>query len=92
MKRLFLSLEYIKTLLKAASRRAGIGYTITHHKFRHAFATDTLEATGDLRLVQTALGHRDIHTTTIYTQVAVTRLTDAQDKVPEMRRVRRSTP
>ncbi len=84
-------LTSIKNQLKSASRRAGIGYIITHHKFRHAFATDTLEATGDLRLVQIALGHRDIHTTTIYTQVAVTRLTDAQDKVSEMRRVRRDT-
>lgn len=81
----------IKTLLATAARKAGVP-KITHHKFRHAFATDTLEATGDIRLVQIALGHKDIKTTTIYTQVVTGRLTDAQDKVTAMRKNRRNSP
>lgn len=82
----------IKTQLRNAARRAGVPM-ISHHKFRHSFATDTLEATGDLRLVQSALGHLDIHTTTIYTQVQTRRLQDAQQRVAELRKEsRQGTP
>jgi site-specific recombinase XerD len=59
---------------------------MTHHKFRHAYATDTLTATGDLRLVQSALGHKDIHTTTIYTQVQTSRIANAQALVQSLRK------
>lgn len=79
-------LKSIKGLLASSSKKAGLPYKMTHHKFRHAYATDTLEATGDLRLVQNALGHTNISTTTIYTQVQTRRLVDAQDKVAAMRK------
>ncbi|MDO8947153.1 MAG: tyrosine-type recombinase/integrase [Desulfocapsaceae bacterium] len=58
--------------------KTGLSYVMSHHKFRHAYASDTLTATGDLRLVQSALGHKDIHTTTIYTQVQTSRIHDVQ--------------
>lgn len=79
-------LKSIKTMLASASKKAGLPYKMTHHKFRHAFATDTLEATGDLRLVQNSLGHTNISTTTIYTMVQTRRMADAQSKVAEMRK------
>jgi site-specific recombinase XerD len=79
-------LKSIKTILASASKKAGLPYKMTHHKFRHAFATDTLEATGDLRLVQIALDHTTISTTTIYAQVQTRRLVDAQAKVAAMRK------
>jgi len=69
-----------KTLFKAACRRAGIR-EIHPHGLRHRAATDTLSATGDLRLVQRMLGHADIQTTTIYTQVDMARLRLAAEKV-----------
>lgn len=75
----------IKKLLTLASRRAGLATPLTHHAFRHAYATDTLQATGDLRLVQTALNHTNIATTTIYTHVQVGRIAEAQNKVAAMR-------
>jgi site-specific recombinase XerD len=81
-------LKSIKGILASASKKAGLPYKMTHHKFRHAYATDTLEATGDLRLVQNALGHTNISTTTIYTLVQTRRLVDAQNKVAEMRKGR----
>ncbi|MCK5944132.1 MAG: tyrosine-type recombinase/integrase [Planctomycetes bacterium] len=39
------------------------------HSLRHSFATALLGRTGDLRLVQNALGHRSIVSTTVYAQV-----------------------
>jgi len=81
-------LKSIKTILASASKKAGIPYKMTHHKFRHAYATDTLEATGDLRLVQNSLGHTNISTTTIYTMVQTRRLVEAQDKTAAMRKGR----
>jgi len=76
----------IKKTLATASRKAGLSYVMSHHKFRHAYATDTLTATGDLRLVQSALGHKDIHTTTIYTQVQTGRIANAQALVQALRK------
>lgn len=40
------------------------------HTYRHTFATRVLESTGDLRLVQDLLGHKNIETTTVYAKVA----------------------
>lgn len=44
------------------------------HSLRHSYATDLLARTGDLRLVQTAMNHASIVSTTIYTQVDRARL------------------
>ena len=64
------------TTLRNSFRRAGesIGVKINPHLLRHAWATYTLEATGDVRLVQVGLGHADIATTQIYTHISNTRL------------------
>jgi len=49
---------------------------ISPHKIRHSFATHIYNKTGDIRLLQEALGHSDISTTQIYTHVEKTRLTN----------------
>jgi site-specific recombinase XerD len=49
--------------------KAGIRRHLTVHSTRHTFATNLYRQTGDLRLVQTALGHRHITTTEIYARV-----------------------
>ena len=51
--------------------KAGIGKRGSCHLFRHTMATLMLEGGADLRYIQAMLGHADISTTTIYTQVAV---------------------
>ena len=47
------------------------------HSFRHSFATGLLAETGDLRLVQAAMHHASIVSTTIYAQVDRSRLREA---------------
>ncbi len=58
-------------------RVAGIGVDVGPHALRHGFAIRLLERTSDLRLVQTALHHASIQSTTIYTGVCETRLRQA---------------
>lgn len=67
-------------LLKAYARGVGIKTLITPHKLRHSFATHLLRGGADLRAVQAMLGHADLGTTEIYTQVAQDHVRTAYDK------------
>jgi len=64
--------EYIK--------HAGIDKSGSVHIFRHSTATMMLENGADIRHIQTMLGHADLSTTQIYTQVAITKLKEVHDK------------
>ncbi len=50
-------------------QRAGVARHVTLHGLRHAFGSRLLARCGNLRLVQRAMGHRSITSTTVYTQV-----------------------
>ncbi|MDR3136316.1 MAG: tyrosine recombinase [Coriobacteriales bacterium] len=63
-----LSRQGVYDIVAAAGRRAGIA-KLHPHSLRHFYATHLLEGGADLRSIQQLLGHADISTTEIYTQV-----------------------
>jgi len=70
----------VRLLLKSYSEGAGIQENVSPHVLRHSFATHLLSHGADLRVVQELLGHAQVTTTEIYTQVSNDRLKDVYRK------------
>ena len=63
------SVRYVEQMFQRMRRRAGIEARCTPHTLRHTYATELLDEGFTIREVQEALGHSDVSTTMIYTEV-----------------------
>jgi site-specific recombinase XerD len=68
-----LTTRSVQYLIEELSEQADIArrFNFSPHSLRHYFANGLLEFTGNLALVQEALGHQDPKTTRVYTKIKV---------------------
>lgn len=74
-----------KTEWQRLMKRAGVK-NLRFHDLRHTTATRLLRGTGNLKLVQRALNHRDIATTSRYAHVLDVEVAEALEKVAKSRK------
>lgn len=68
-------------ILKGYAKTAGIQSHVTPHTLRHSFATHLLRGGASVRDVQELLGHANVSTTQVYTQLADDHLREVYENV-----------
>jgi integrase len=75
----------VKSHWKYLRKQAGVS-DFRFHDFRHDFATKLLRETGNLKLVQKALNHVNLKTTSRYAHVLDDEVADAMERVAKSRK------
>ena len=73
----------VRRTVKTYAHRAALvnADEISPHTLRHTFATRLLRRSGNIRMVQKALGHADLSTTMLYTHIVDDELEDAMKQM-----------
>jgi site-specific recombinase XerD len=58
----------VRTLCKRLAAKAGIGKRVHPHGLRHGWALAQVQSGTSLNAIQQLLGHRSLHTTSVYLQ------------------------
>ncbi len=74
-----LTASQVRSRLKAQAIQAGLPTHVHPHMLRHSYASHLLQSSGDLRAVQELLGHANITTTQVYTQLDFGHLSKVYD-------------
>lgn len=84
-----LSQRAVQKRMSELAQRTQLGVHVHPHMLRHSFASHMLESSGDLRSVQELLGHANISTTQVYTQLDFQHLAKVYDQAhPRARKTR----
>ena len=67
-------------IIKKYVEEVDISSAVTPHTLRHSFATHLLNGGADVREVQNLLGHANVSTTQVYTQLSQERLREVYDE------------
>jgi len=75
-----ISQRTVQARLQHWGKKQALDTSLHPHRLRHSFASHLLESSGDIRAVQELLGHANLSTTQIYTQLDFQHLAQVYDQ------------